>query len=113
MTKNNIIIYAEANVRSCVEMTNGTNVLPAIDFLKIALSYLLSENLEEQWVLSSIRRVNMLCSACKLLAHPHPHIDENTFGRIVVACSMDPINYSKLDELVNLAWAKIRASSVK
>ena len=111
MTKNNIVIYAEANVRSCVEMTSGMNVIPAIDFLRIALSYLLSENLEEQWVLSSIRRVNMLCSACKLLAHPS--VDESTFGRIVAALSTNAIDYNKLDELVSLGQAKIRANSVK
>ena len=108
MTKINIVSYAESNVRSCVEMTSGTNVIPAIDFLRIALSYLLSENLEEQWVLSSIRRVNMLCSACKLLAHPS--VDEITFGRIVAALTTNAIDYDKLDELVSLAQAKIRVN---
>ena len=111
MTKKNIIIYSENIVRNCVEMTNGLNVIPAIDLLRIALTYLLSENLEEQWVLSSIRRVNMLCSACKLLAYPE--VDESIFGRIIVALTMDPIDYNKLDELVSLGQAKIRANSIK
>ena len=111
MTKNNIVIYAEGIVKNCVEMTSGTNVIPAIDLLRIALSYLLSENLDEFWVINSIRRVNMLCSACQLLAHPN--IDETTFGRIVAVLTMDLIDYNKLDELVSLAQAKIRANNVK
>ena len=111
MTKNNIVIYAEGIVKNSVEMTSGTNVIPAIDLLRIALSYLLSENLDEFWVINSIRRVNMLCSACQLLTHPN--IDETTFGRIVAVLTMDLIDYNKLDELVSLAQAKIRANNVK
>ena len=115
MTKNNIVIYAEGIVKNSVEMTSGTNVIPAvipaIDLLRIALSYLLSENLDEFWVINSIRRVNMLCSACQLLTHPN--IDETTFGRIVAVLTMDLIDYNKLDELVSLAQAKIRANYVK
>ena len=53
----------------------------------------------------------MLCSACKLLAHPS--VDESTFGRIVAALTTNAIDYNKLDELVSLGQAKIRANSVK
>lgn len=53
----------------------------------------------------------MLCSACQLLAHPN--IDESAFGRIVVALTMVPIDYNKLDEIISLAQAKIRANNVK
>lgn len=111
MTKKNIVIYSENIVRNCVEMTNGLNVIPAIDLLRIALSHLLSENLEDRWVVNSIQKVNTLCSACKLLAHPE--VDESIFGRIIVALTIDPIDYNKLDELVSLGQAKIRANSVK
>ena len=53
----------------------------------------------------------MLCSACKLLTHPS--VDESTFGRIVAALTTNAIDYNKLDELVSLGQAKIRANSVK
>ena len=109
MTNKNIIMYAEANVRSCVEMTRGGNVIPAIDMLSEALRRLLGENIEEQWVRDSVTKVNMLYSACKLLTHPKTN--PNMFADIVIKLTADVIDYNGLNELITMGQAKIRAYS--
>ena len=111
MLNKNIIIYVEDIVRSCVEMTSGCNVTPAIDMLGEALRRLLAENVEEQWVRDSIEKVNMLYSACKLLTHPN--VDPITFSDIVFRLTSDTIDYNELNKLITMAQARIRAYSVK
>ena len=107
MLNKNIIVYAEDIVRSYVEMTSGTNVIPTIDMLSEALRRLLAEDLYEQWVRDSIEKVNMLYSACKLLTHPK--MDTVLFSDIVIRLTADTIDYNDLNKLITMAQAKIRA----
>lgn len=111
MLNKNIIVYAEDIVRNCVELTSGDNVIPAIDMLAEALRKLLDEDIEEQWVRESIRKVNMLYSACRLLTHPK--MVTILFADIVTKLTADVIDYNGLDELIIMAQAKIRANSDK
>lgn len=107
MLNNDIIIYAENITRNYLKMTRGGNVGPAIDMLSEALRRLIDGNIEDVWVRDSVTKVNMLYSACRLLSHPN--MDTVLFADIVSRITSDMINYGELNQIINLAQAKIRA----
>lgn len=88
------------------------NIEPALEILRNSMRMLVEEQRYDQTcecsdeILGSLKKINMLYTALKILLHPV--IDEVEADNIISIITDDDINYIKLNKFVTLAQTKIR-----
>lgn len=116
MAYKTIVESSEIIVNNCLTMTDGEgvkqNIEPALEILRNSMRMLVEEQRYDQTceysdeILDSLKQINMLYTALKILLHPV--IDDVEAGNIISIMMDDDIDYIKLNKFVTLAQTKIR-----
>lgn len=117
MSYKTIVKNSEIIVNNCLTMTDNDlvkkNIEPALEILRNAMRMLADELMSDPTckyadeILGSLKKINMLYTALKILSHPV--IDKVEAKNIISILTDDDINYSNLYKFVTLAQTKIRA----